>query len=353
MASKYAGLTEEQMLEAVKESNRPSIIKYFDTQSPEVQMAAVTKNPQAIKYIKNPTDEVQEIAVKKSPRLIYKIKNPCEEAQLCAVEGIKDREHDRLYKYLGDPPESVKLAFVNNDGYYNEFIIGCMDNPSEDIQLISVDKCPYSISRIDNPTPAVQLLAVQKDFTTIRFIKNPSEELQKIAVDEQSKNFGVETMDMVFVNVSNPSDYVLEISAQALGFLPSILDNPSFDEQRIAMQHTPWAYHLFKNKPHPIAEFQWWFLRFSSAHDTEIQLFTGIRFINDPIPEIQIYVAKKFSKIEFRHIKNPCDDAIIAFMDRWWDKEEYDFYIRNREDKISDYLKREINRLKLIKGPLK
>ena len=186
MASKYTGLTEEQMLETVKESNRPSTIKYFDTQSPEVQIAAVTKNPNAIKYIKNPTDEAQGVAVKKIPRLIYQIKNPCEEAQFCAVEGLKDREHFRLYKYLGDPPENVKLAFVNKQGYYNGLIIGCMNNPNEDIQLISVDKCPNSISCIDNPTPAVQLLAVQKDYTTIKYIKNPSEELQLAAVKENA-----------------------------------------------------------------------------------------------------------------------------------------------------------------------
>jgi hypothetical protein len=56
-----------------------------------------------------------------------------------------------------------------------------IENPSEKVQLIAVNKDPDSIKDIQNPTERVQLAAVKHDLRLINFIKNPTEEAIQLA----------------------------------------------------------------------------------------------------------------------------------------------------------------------------
>jgi hypothetical protein len=88
-----------------------------------------------------------------------------------------------------DPSESVQLFSVQQDGKAIRYI----ENPSKKIQLAAVQENGYAIRYIENPSEDVKLVAVRENGAVIKYIKHPSKKIQIAAV--QSNGYAMQWID--------------------------------------------------------------------------------------------------------------------------------------------------------------
>jgi len=89
--------------------------------------------------------------------------------------------------------ENLLIDLVKSDNKISlDNFIKYIENPSEDVQLASVQKSPTTIAYIKNPSEQVQLAAVQKYGRTIQIITlkgiEPSEKVQLAAVKQDDSS---------------------------------------------------------------------------------------------------------------------------------------------------------------------
>ena len=156
----------------------PSLIEYIKNPSEEIQLMAVQKSGFLIKHIIRkgiePSEEVKLAAVKQHGFSIEYIENPSEQVQFVAVKDNPDAILDIIRKGI-QPSGQVQLAAIKHNPYYfkyatdYEYIINTrpdlimyIQNPSEELQMIAVQKIPYTIRDIETPTERVKQLARSK-----------------------------------------------------------------------------------------------------------------------------------------------------------------------------------------------
>ena len=118
------------------------------------------------------------------------------------IEMIKTYGH--MIELIENPTEEMKLISVENSGYNIQYI----DNPSEELQLIAVGNYLRAIRFIENPSEKVQLKAIEYSGKNIKYIENPTEKVQLYAIEDDMENIYL---------IQNPTGKVLDILKQIDG----------------------------------------------------------------------------------------------------------------------------------------
>jgi len=177
------------------------LIQYIPNPSEDFQVALTDQDPSYIEDLNNPSEAVQLAAVSQNGYVIQFIDNPSEQVQLAAVGQVS-----HAIKFIDKPSERVQLAAVNDNSELVMYIkkplgdkvqalyiktggdVSAIEDPSEYIQLMMINKSSFNISYINNPTPKVQLTAVTKTPFTISGIEHPTPEAQMVAVRDDPAN---------------------------------------------------------------------------------------------------------------------------------------------------------------------
>ena len=148
-------------------------------------------------------------------------------------------------------------------------IIQYVSNPSEEVQIASVEHSGYNIEYLENPTEAAQIAAVKNSAVALGFIKNPSEEVQLAAVRNHSMSLatlfakGIDPSEDVLTSaimlnpvnaIYNMRDYDVPISEELKMMAVNIngrsiqyMYNPSEELQLAAIKNSPYALTYIKN----------------------------------------------------------------------------------------------------------
>lgn len=84
---------------------------------------------------------------------------------------INSNKQVMMYNALIDEEQAIKQV------KFNPYTIKSVENPSERLQLIAVQRDPEAIRYITNPTEKAQLEAVQRHPKSIRYITSPSKKI--------------------------------------------------------------------------------------------------------------------------------------------------------------------------------
>jgi hypothetical protein len=128
----------------------------------------------------------------------------------------------KIFDFIGEKNPRYELENILDTqpllNHYNRHLIQFIDNPSEEFQLVVIERNPRSIEYIKNPSERAQLRAVEKDIYSIDYIKNPSEEIQLKLID----------VDAVLIQyINNPSE---EVQLNVLDINPhlfKLIKNPT------------------------------------------------------------------------------------------------------------------------------
>ena len=93
-----------------------------------------------------------------------------------------------------------------------------LDNPSPEAILRTLRAYPAAISAVENPTEEMQRLVIEKDRSLASMIKNPCMEVQKILVEEDPENIR---------NIDNPTEEMAIMAVKKNGLLLSEIKNPT------------------------------------------------------------------------------------------------------------------------------
>jgi len=113
------------------------------------------------------------------------------------------------------------MEMVLRDPYY----IKNIDNPSEEIQLVAVNKNGILLKFIKSPSVKVQWEALKNNVWAIEYIENPLEEMCILAVESAWNTLKF---------IKNPSENVLIKAVGSKGWSLQFVKNPSLELQRIA-----------------------------------------------------------------------------------------------------------------------
>ncbi|MFK2164109.1 hypothetical protein ACIXIL_20815 [Bacteroides fragilis] len=91
---------------------------------------------------------------------------------------ISSNQQVMMYNALINEEQAIKHI------KFNPYTIKGIENPSEYLQLIAVQRDPDAIRYITNPTEKTQLEAVQRHPQSIKYISNPS---KKSTTDHHTK----------------------------------------------------------------------------------------------------------------------------------------------------------------------
>ncbi len=256
--------SEELKLEAIKQTGHA--IQYIQNPSEELKLEAVKKNGHALKWVNNPTEEIKLEAVKQEGRSIQYINNPSEELKLEAI-----KQNGNAIQYIENPTEDMKLNAIKQDRYSIEFI----QDPSEELQLAAVEKDGYYIRYIRNPTEKVQIAAVRSSHRALKIIFDkriiPSEAVQLAAVENYDEAYfdimirNIETSEEVklaavrrngraidwFTNINDRRKFA-PIALKTYGYAIRYIDNPSKQQQLLAIQNDGEAIKVIKDPSHYI-----------------------------------------------------------------------------------------------------
>ena len=169
-------------------------------------------------------------AVERDGYAIVYIKDPSEAMQMVSVN-----ERGNFIEYIENPSEAVQLAAVNQNGYAIEHI----NDPSEAAQLAAVNKYTDAIQYINDPSEAAQLAAVKEDGGMIRYIKNPTKAVQIAAVKENGR---------AIRHIRNPSEAVQLAAVKYDGGAIQFIENPSEAVQMAAVNYDAYSI-LYINDP--------------------------------------------------------------------------------------------------------
>ena len=87
------------------------------------------------------------------------------------LEILSTPHNGRLIKYKSNPSDYMIYRAVKNDGK----AIAYVDNPSKDLRKLAISNgLSYVIGYIDSPTEEEQMLAVALDSHAYQYIENPA-----------------------------------------------------------------------------------------------------------------------------------------------------------------------------------
>ena len=147
----------------------------------------------------------------------------------------------------------------------NPYVIGRIENPTEEMQLLAVQLNGQALQYITNTSPAVQEAAIANTARAIQFIENPSEDIKLQAVRAGWNNL-------------------------------SYLDNPSQELIDAALDQSGWAIKYIKDADHDLQ------LRAVNKN------YDAVKYIKDPAPDVQL-AAVRGNYEALRYIENPTDEA--------------------------------------------
>ncbi len=220
-----------------------SCIKYLNNPSEKVQLAAVAIHGNhidcdIIKYINNPTEKVKLTAIQICGQAIQFIENPSVEMQLAAInKNNKVRVFTDLNRYIKNPSKKAQLFFVKDNYYGLEEI----KNPSEEVKIAAIQSNWKAIRYIENPTEEMKLLAINNDDSMtlpryylkeeiaypIELMKNPSEKLQLASINKSCKSIsGIKNPTKKVINIIRGERCLKEMEVQIKCY-PGKIDNPT------------------------------------------------------------------------------------------------------------------------------
>ena len=127
----------------------------------------------------------------------------------------------------------------------NPYVIGRIENPTEEMQLLAVQLNGQALQYITNPSPAVQEAAIANTARAIQFIDNPSEDIKLQAVRAGWNNL-------------------------------SYLENPSQELIDAALDQSGWAIKYIKD----------------AGHDLQLRAvnknYDAVKYIKDPAEDVQL-----------------------------------------------------------------
>ena len=175
------------------------------------------------------------------------------------------------YKYINSLNDNEKLEILKSSPTGWE--IGLIDNPTEEMQLIAIDKEASNILFINNPTINAQLRATLQNYHVLKYFKNPArevliktldeypeaiqyidnpdEELQLIVISKskgRGKRHGEKSYYNILMYIENPSKKVQEIAIDKDAENIQYIKNPSDETIKRAIKKDPKTIYYIKNQ---------------------------------------------------------------------------------------------------------
>lgn len=298
------------------------------------QIATVKEDGSAIKYIKKPSEKVQLEAVNTDGTAIRYIENPIEEVQLAALRSTSHGHFRNPYttqvaECIKNPSDYVKQLISVIEDVEN---IKNIKNPSQEIQLVAIDKSKYAIKYIDNPCKAAQLRSLYGSFRadTYNYINNPCEEAKELAIihypfiikdmEGQSEDLQLLALERVnkeeegtrtwaksdiFKYFKNPTDKVKLEALKYNGLVIQYIENPTEEMKLLAVKENGNALKYIKNPSEKIQ---------LEAVKTDGE---AIQYIENPTEEMKLAAVtfqedKRPRYGNLKYIENPSEEVQIA-----------------------------------------
>lgn len=173
----------------------------------------------------------------------------------CYGTGV-DGFSDAVEKWVNEVNRSHDLddiaIFKWNPKFYDdssmsskEIVTGKMpEGEKEQIELIMAK--PWLIKDIENPSETLQKIAVAKDGKLIQYFDNPSFEVQMTAVRENGNALRV--IEPGSITEQTVDKRILAAAVITTPSIISIIDNPSYDLQKIAVSNNLGAFKFIRDK---------------------------------------------------------------------------------------------------------
>lgn len=173
----------------------------------------------------------------------------------CYGTGV-DGFSDAVEKWVNEVNRSHDLddiaIFKWNPKFYDdssisskEIVTGKMpEGEKEQIELIMAK--PWLIKDIENPSETLQKIAVAKDGKLIQYFDNPSFEVQMTAVRENGN--ALRLIEPGSITEQTVDKRILAAAVITTPSIISIIDNPSYDLQKIAVSNSLGAFKFIRDK---------------------------------------------------------------------------------------------------------
>ena len=173
----------------------------------------------------------------------------------CYGTGV-DGFSDAVEKWANEVNRSHDLddiaIFKWNPKFYDdssisskEIVTGKMpEGEKEQIELIMAK--PWLIKDIENPSETLQKIAVAKDGKLIQYFDNPSFEVQMTAVRENGN--ALRLIEPGSITEQTVDKRILAAAVITTPSIISIIDNPSYDLQKIAVSNSLGAFKFIRDK---------------------------------------------------------------------------------------------------------
>lgn len=234
----YEEQTPEIQLEAVKKS--PIAIQYIEHPTIEVQRYVIGLNPDYASYIRHPGREVQEILIDMNPEYIKNIEDPDEGMMIAAI-----RKNGKLLPLLKNPTEAVYFVALEVSGYAildipvdkvtenmeqkaaatTPKIVSLLHNPSPTTLRIAIDKDPDVAALIPRLPVPLQVFAINKKPSLANSLKDPSYEAIEAAVKKDG---------LMIRNFQFKYPALRTVALRQNGYAINALKNPTIDEYIVA-----------------------------------------------------------------------------------------------------------------------
>ena len=143
----------------------------LDNLSNEEKLNRINSNPSLIKYVNNPSIELQIAAVKSDPTLISIIEDPDEKVQL-----IVYKKDPACLEYVEFVNEKLQVKAIKEDAYNLTYI----KNPCDKAIELAIEQEPRNIGLVKNPSVIHQFNAIKLSGAAIDYIENPDEDAIKL-----------------------------------------------------------------------------------------------------------------------------------------------------------------------------
>lgn len=222
--------------------------------------------------------------------------------------------------------EDMQLFYVTQ--YTNG--IKDIENPSEKVQVRSINKNAENIDYIRRPTLKVQKLAIQKNPRVIKLINNPSEEIQLLALNKDLT---------LFEYLKNPTPKVIEFFNNQFSSKQTIMNtlkknpntikyiNAPTEEMTLSVVNKEGDYHAISYIKKQTDAFHKKVLNEEYNDHTKDILI--IHYLKDKSAKIQIEILKKDLRY-YSSFNTPKPKTISYFKDRLsTDEKQIDFLKEN------------------------
>lgn len=201
-------------------------IEFDDLKNPDNAdiIAAIKEKPERIKNIpdsKLQKDDVIKEVIKLAPEYIEKVRRPSEELQLIVLE--KDPKY---LKEIQQVSKEVQMKAIIK----NPMNIKYINNPEEDVQIKAVQVVPETLGDISNPKERAILIAVSRRPEQIKNISNPSREAQFAAVGKAANAIEL---------IRKPDPMVILSMVSVDPKLIKRIDNLTKEQELVAVKNNP------------------------------------------------------------------------------------------------------------------